>query len=199
MAYCICFLTLFSLSAIASNGEVKGGGPYYLISRSLGPEFGGSIGLLFYLAQTLNATLNIVGLIDCIRLNVGPDFPSSFWARYGIQTGALVATTALCLLSSSTFAKASNACLVILTISVVSIPVSAVFKAPFHDHELGIHFTGISVETLADNFLPHTRGNAYAGLDSFRELFGILFPYVWFGQRFLVLVIDHDTGLLQVF
>ena len=29
-----------SLSAIISNGEMKGGGSYYLISRTTGPELG---------------------------------------------------------------------------------------------------------------------------------------------------------------
>lgn len=42
----VTVLTSLSMSAICTNGEVKGGGTYYLISRSLGPEFGGAIGLI---------------------------------------------------------------------------------------------------------------------------------------------------------
>jgi amino acid transporter len=41
LANVISVLTSISLSAIATNLKVKGGGDYYLISRTLGLEFGG--------------------------------------------------------------------------------------------------------------------------------------------------------------
>ncbi|KAK0383486.1 hypothetical protein NLU13_9397 [Sarocladium strictum] len=176
LAYLVNLLTALSLSAIASNGEVKGGGAYYLISRSLGPEFGGSIGILFYLAQVLNTSLNIVGLIDCIRAFVGVSFPKGYWTGYALQTGALVACTGMSLLGSATFSKASNALLAVLSLAIISIPISAIFKAPFEDEITGVTFTGPSLTTLAGNFLPHTSSPKFEGIGTFRTFFGILFP-----------------------
>ena len=43
LANIISVLTSVSLSAIATNLKVKGGGDYYLISRTLGVEFGGAL------------------------------------------------------------------------------------------------------------------------------------------------------------
>lgn len=172
LAYSVNLLTALSLSAIASNGEVKGGGAYYLISRSLGPEFGGSIGILFYLAQALNTAMNIVGLIDCIRLYIGPSFPQGYWTGYGLQTIALALCTGLSLLGSGTFSKASNALLFILGFAVLSIPVSAIFRSPFQDHDAGISFTGPDLRTFAGNFVPASP----PPISVYRDQFGILFP-----------------------
>ena len=54
VANVITILTSQSLAAIATNLKVKGGGDYYLISRTLGMEFGGAIGIVLYLAQSVS-------------------------------------------------------------------------------------------------------------------------------------------------
>ncbi|GFY59242.1 solute carrier family 12 member 6 [Trichonephila inaurata madagascariensis] len=58
------FTTVISLSAIATNGIVPAGGSYFMISRSLGPEFGGAVGILFYLATTLAGSMYLVGAVE---------------------------------------------------------------------------------------------------------------------------------------
>lgn len=44
------------------------GGVYYMISRSLGPEFGGSIGLMFTLANSIAAATYIIGFCDSLKV-----------------------------------------------------------------------------------------------------------------------------------
>ncbi|CAL1604290.1 unnamed protein product [Knipowitschia caucasica] len=62
---CTCtMLTAISMSAIATNGVVPAGGSYFMISRSLGPEFGGAVGLCFYLGTTFASAMYILGAIE---------------------------------------------------------------------------------------------------------------------------------------
>ena len=57
------FFTVLSTAAIATNGKIKLGGSYYLISRSLGPPSGGSVGILFYLGTTFAGAMYILGAV----------------------------------------------------------------------------------------------------------------------------------------
>ncbi|XP_076972915.1 solute carrier family 12 member 7 isoform X3 [Tamandua tetradactyla] len=70
---CACtMLTAISMSAIATNGVVPAGGSYYMISRALGPEFGGAVGLCFYLGTTFAGAMYILGTIEIFLTYISP-------------------------------------------------------------------------------------------------------------------------------
>ena len=187
VSYLINLITTFSLSAIATNGTVRGGGAYYLISRSLGPEFGGSIGIVFYLGSLLNTSMNAVGLIDCVKQNFGSIsgnwvrwLPEGYWWEYLWGTAILIMCTAICLAGSGVFARCSNGLLVLLLVATFSIPFSTLVVQPFRTPKLGIDYTGPCAQTFNANFLPnftrHAAGSQLHGRETFQDLFGILFP-----------------------
>jgi amino acid transporter len=62
----LSILTSVSLAAIATNLKVKGGGPYYLISRTLGVEFGGAIGIVLFLAQSVSIAFYCIGFGETV-------------------------------------------------------------------------------------------------------------------------------------
>ncbi len=66
IAKAITFLTGLSISAVSTNTKVEGGGAYFLISRSLGPEFGGAIGVALFLAQALSVPFYILGFTEAL-------------------------------------------------------------------------------------------------------------------------------------
>ncbi len=67
LANAISFLTGLSLSSIATNMRVRAGGNYYLISRSLGLEIGGAIGIPLYLSQAISVAFYIIGFTEALR------------------------------------------------------------------------------------------------------------------------------------
>lgn len=62
----ITLLTGLSLSAIATSMRVGTGGNYYIISRSLGLEIGGAIGIPLFLSQAISVAFYIIGFTEAL-------------------------------------------------------------------------------------------------------------------------------------
>lgn len=73
----ITFFTSLSIAAVCTNMQVRGGGAYFMISRVLGPEFGGAIGIALYFAQALSVPFYILGFAEALVVTfpgLGPYF-----------------------------------------------------------------------------------------------------------------------------
>src|SRR6056297_2191076 len=66
LATSVTLLTGLSLSMLSTNTRIGGGGAYYIISRSLGLEIGGAIGLPLYGAQALGVAFYIAGFSEAV-------------------------------------------------------------------------------------------------------------------------------------
>jgi len=151
----ITTLTGLSISAIATNTEVKGGGVYYLISRSLGPEFGGAIALTIFLSQSLSIPFYLIGFAEATVQTFPYLDPCFDWIAYTI----FAATAMLSLRGAAVVVKAQYVVMAILALSIVAFLTGAV-----------IHF---DFNTFAENSGP-LEGTKY----TFWILFAIYFPAV---------------------
>ena len=155
IATAVSVLTSISLSAIATNFEVKGGGDYYLISRTLGIEFGGAIGLVLFLAQSVSVAFYAIGFGEVIAAFAG-------WES-GLAVQALAAVAVL-LLFGLAWAGADVATrfqvvvMVVLVAALVSFYVGAI--ASFESSTLSRSWT------------------SPAGAIGFWAIFAIFFPAV---------------------
>ncbi|MCF7676097.1 MAG: amino acid permease, partial [Akkermansiaceae bacterium] len=151
----ITTLTGLSISAIATNTRVKGGGAYYLISRSLGVEFGGSIGVVFYLAQASSVALYVIGFTEAF-LNL---FPGAGWSP--LMVASLVnAVVFICVFIGAGWTiKVQYGILAILALSLVSFFVGAI--------------PDVSMANLEANM-----GSAFPAGSGFFVMFALFFPAV---------------------
>ena len=82
----ITFVTALAISAVATNSRVGVGGAYFVISRSLGVEIGGAIGIPLFLSQAFSVTLYAYGLAESLRF---------VWPGVPVQAAALVIVAAV--------------------------------------------------------------------------------------------------------
>ncbi|KNA13334.1 hypothetical protein SOVF_117890 isoform B [Spinacia oleracea] len=199
---CMCtFLTAVSLSAIATNGAMKGGGPYYLIGRALGPEVGVSIGLCFFLGTAVAASLYVLGAVETFlsavpsagiftetitKVNGTTVSPIHQPSVHDLQIYGIVVTIILIFIvfgGVKMINRVAPAFLIPVLFSVFCIFIG-IFASKEDKPVEGI--TGMSLTTFKDNWssayqmtnkagIPDPNGSTYW---SFNALVGLFFPAV---------------------
>ncbi|KAL2088913.1 hypothetical protein ACEWY4_015812 [Coilia grayii] len=165
-------ITCLSMSAICTNGVVRGGGAYYLISRSLGPEFGGSIGLIFAFANAVAVAMYVVGFAETVvdllkEHNALMTDPVNDIRIVGCITVVLL--LGISVAGMEWEAKAQIILLVILLVAIVNVFVGTVIPATEDKRSKG--FFNYHASILEENFMPDFRGE-----ESFFSVFAIFFP-----------------------
>ena len=135
MASSITFITGLSASAIATNIKVGIGGEYYLVSRSLGLEPGGAIGIPLYLCRTLSITFYSFGLAEALL-----KFWPQSWGEtpvHMVQIVAVVIIIFVTLLSGKSaklVLKAQIPILIFVVLSILALAIG-VFSHPLRSPE----------------------------------------------------------------
>ncbi|PHU28489.1 Cation-chloride cotransporter 1 [Capsicum chinense] len=204
VAFCgsCTFLTTISLSAIATNGAMKGGGPYYLIGRALGPEVGVSIGLCFFLGNAVAGAMYVLGAVETfldavpaagiLRETVtkvnGTNIaePITRPSLHDLQIYGIVVTILLCFIvfgGVKMINRVAPAFLVPVLLSLMCIFTGILLAR--HDRP-AVGITGLSVKSFKENWGPAYQRTSNAGIPdpngkiywSFNALVGLFFPAV---------------------
>ncbi|KAL8188199.1 UNVERIFIED_CONTAM: hypothetical protein K2H54_062889 [Gekko kuhli] len=197
VAYFIIGMTVLSVCAISTNGALDAGGAYYMISRALGPEFGGSIGIMFFLANVCGSALYVLGLVEAVvddfgvlaegnassRVHV---LPSGYWFEVLYGTVILLLCLLVCLVGADIYAKATFLIFVIVMGVLATVCLSFVLVGPRtvqlpggEGNGTGLanaSFTGFSLRTLRGNLeagysVDYTTGR----MMSFTTVFAVMF------------------------
>ncbi len=153
VAHVVSVATGLSISSIATDKKVGAGGPYYIISRSLGLPIGGTLGLALFVGLSFSISLYIIG------------FSESFLGRIGVEatpttiricgTATLVGLMVITFISTALAIKTQYFILAAIGLSLISI----FFGSPATPAE------SLHTEPLAD-------------APSMAVVFGIFFPAV---------------------
>ncbi|XP_036938590.1 solute carrier family 12 member 9-like [Acanthopagrus latus] len=200
VAYFIITMTVLSVCAISTNGALDAGGAYYMISRALGPEFGGSIGIMFFFANVCSSALYVLGLVEAVMSNFGiPEegvatvagphqvLPSGYWWSLLYGTVLLFLCFIVCLVGAHIYAKAAFIVFLIVTTVLVSVFMSFFIVRPIvvilpDTTSLNItslstaNYSGFQLHTLEGNLLPkYTVDYTTGAMMSFVTVFAVMF------------------------
>ncbi|NXH38895.1 S12A3 protein, partial [Dicaeum eximium] len=173
MSVTVTTITGLSISAISTNGKVKSGGTYFLISRSLGPELGGSIGLIFAFANAVAVAMHTVGFAETVRDLLQEHNSLIVDPTNDIRIIGVITVTVLLGISLAGMeweAKAQILFFLVILVSFINYLVGTVIPATAEKQAKG--FFSYRADIFAQNFVPNWRGPD----GSFFGLFSIFFP-----------------------
>ncbi|EDO49361.1 predicted protein [Nematostella vectensis] len=165
-------VTTLSMSAICTNGEVKGGGAYYLISRSLGPEFGGSIGIIFSIASAVAVAMYVVGFAETVRDLLKENGALIVDEVNDVRIIGLITIVfilAVALVGLKWVVRTQVILLAVLIISILDVIIGT-FIGPQNASSKAQGFLGYQDGVFQTNFMPDFRG------EGFFSVFAIFFP-----------------------
>ncbi|XP_077514330.1 bumetanide-sensitive sodium-(potassium)-chloride cotransporter-like [Amblyomma americanum] len=173
LASAVTMLTTLSMSAICTNGEVRGGGTYYMISRSLGPEFGGAIGLIFSLANAVAVAMYVVGFAETVQAVLKRQDQLIVDGAMNdiriISCATVVALLCIALIGTEWESKAQIVLLMILLAAMIDFVVGSFFQPSTELMAKG--FVGYSGTLFMENVKPGFRDG-----ETFFDVFSIFFP-----------------------
>ncbi|XP_071397644.1 solute carrier family 12 member 3 isoform X1 [Centroberyx affinis] len=173
LSSCITGITGLSTSAIATNGKVKGGGTYFLISRSLGPELGGSIGLIFAFANAVAVSMHTVGFAETVQELMHENGVAIVDPINDIRIVGVITVTFLLAISLAGMEWESKAQVLFFLVIMVSFANYVVGTAiPASPQKQAKGFFSYKADIFAANFVPCWRGPE----GSFFGMFSIFFP-----------------------
>lgn len=195
IAYSILIFTILSVSAISTNGAIKGGGIYFMSSRVLGPEFGGAIGLLFFVANVVSSALYLTGCIEGLMNNFGPNGSMGSFLPGGTDLPLVYASIinmfnlVVCIFGSAMFAKTSLVIFSVVVSTALSVIMSLLFvtrpdipipkENHYYNATTNLSFTGLSWDTFKSNLDSNFTIDYTTGLATdFPTVFGVFFTGV---------------------
>ncbi|CAN7941967.1 unnamed protein product [Ixodes hexagonus] len=144
-----------------------------MISRSLGPEFGGAIGLIFSLANAVAVAMYVVGFAETVQAVLQSKDTLIIDGEMNdiriISCATVIVLLCIALIGTEWESKAQIVLLIILLTAMVDFVVGSFFQPT--DVKLAQGFTSWSLKVAMENFRPGFRDG-----ETFFSVFSIFFP-----------------------
>ncbi|KAL4147055.1 hypothetical protein PRNP1_010811 [Phytophthora ramorum] len=171
-AFVVTFLTVMSMSALASTGEgvsEAGGGLFNALRRSLGHRLGHLIGLIMYLSFGIGAAFYLLGFSELAMVVVGAGESNKFLLPWNEDAAAATVALASVILAVLMYGVQIRITLRALRLVFVMVMVAVACNVLFLSVPNDSKHTGMSMRHFRENSVEHTP-------KMFRQMFATFFP-----------------------